>query len=87
MVDVGYGGCKPRIKGIDKCQYRFCTILGIIKIIKRGSVGAGGLDLTKNHLKMKKKTKKEEKKRKKKFVFGAGFEPTTLRLQILHLTP
>ena len=50
-------------------------------------MGAGGLDLTKNHLKMKKKTKKEEKKRKKKFVFGAGFEPTTLRLQILHLTP
>ena len=36
MVDVGYGGCKPRIKGIDKCQYRFCTILAIIKIIKRG---------------------------------------------------
>ena len=34
-----------------------------------------------------KKTKKEEKKRKKKFVFGAGFEPTTLRLQILHLAP
>ena len=30
--------------------------------------------------------KKEEKNRKKKFVFGAGFEPTTLRLQILHLT-
>ena len=28
----------------------------------------GGLDLTKNHLKMKKKTKKEEKKRKKKCV-------------------
>ena len=23
---------------------------------------------------------------KKKLVFGAGFEPTTLRLQILHLT-
>ena len=47
----------------------------------------GRLDLTKNHLKMKKKTKKEEKKRKKNFEFGAGFEPTTLRLQILHLTP
>ena len=46
----------------------------------------GGVDLTKNHLKMKKKTKKEEKKREKKIVFGAGFEPTTLRLQILHLT-
>ena len=26
-------------------------------------------------------------KRKKKFVFGTGFEPTTLRLQILDLTP
>ena len=20
MGDVGYGGCKPRIKGIDKCK-------------------------------------------------------------------
>ena len=39
---MGYGGCKPRIKGIDKCKYRFCTILEIIKIIKGGSVGAGG---------------------------------------------
>ena len=28
----------------------------------------GGVDLTKNHLKMKKKTKKEEKKRKKNCV-------------------
>ena len=44
-----------------------------------------GLDLTKNHLKMEKKTKKK-KKREKKIVFGAGFEPTTLRLKILHLT-
>ena len=32
------------------------------------------------------KEKKKKKKREKKFVFGAGFEPTTLRLQILHLT-
>ena len=33
------------------------------------------------------KDKKKKKKREKKiFVFGAGFEPTTLRLQILHLT-
>ena len=32
------------------------------------------------------KDQKKEKKRKKKIVFGAGFEPTTLRLQILHLT-
>ena len=43
-----------------------------MKIIKRGSVGAGGLDLTKNHLKMKKKTKKEEKKRKKKNCVRSG---------------
>ena len=21
MGDVGYGGCKPRIKGIDKCKF------------------------------------------------------------------
>ena len=41
--DVGYGGCKPRIKGIDKCKKRFCTILGIIKNNKKGgSVGVGG---------------------------------------------
>ena len=32
------------------------------------------------------KDKKRRKKEKKKNVFGAGFEPTTLRLQILHLT-
>ena len=30
--------------------------------------------------------KKEEEKRENKNVLGAGFEPTTLRLQILHLT-
>ena len=40
---MGYGGCKQRIKGIDKCKERFCRILRIIKIIKKGvSVGAGG---------------------------------------------
>ena len=38
MGDVGYGRCKQRIKGIDKCKQRFCTILGIIKIIKKGGV-------------------------------------------------
>ena len=47
-----------------------------------GAGGGGGLDLTQNHLKLEKKTKKSEKK----IVLGAGFEPTTLRLQILHLT-
>ena len=30
--------------------------------------------------------KKEKKSEKKKFVVRAGFEPLTLRLQILHLT-
>ena len=34
----------------------------------------------------KRQKKKREKKLKKKIVVGAGFEPTTLRLQILHLT-
>ena len=32
----------------------------------------GGLDLTKNHLKMKKKRKKEEKKEKKKICVRSG---------------
>ena len=59
---MGYGGCKPRIKGID----RFCTILGIIKIIKRGECRCRGLDLIENHLKMEKKTKKRRKKREEK---------------------
>ena len=45
-----------------------------------------GLDLTQNHLKLEKKDKKEEEKSEKKIVFGAGFEPMTLRSQILHLT-
>ena len=34
---------------------------------------------------VKKKTKKERKIVGKKIVVGAGFEATTLRLQILHL--
>ena len=65
--DVQYWGCKPRIEGIVKCTQRYCKILRIIKIIKKGGVGAGGLDLTQNHLKLEKKTpKREEKKVKKK---------------------
>ena len=32
------------------------------------------------------KDKKKREKKRRKNVFGAGFEPTTLRLQILHLT-
>ena len=38
-------------------------------------MGAGGLDLTKNHLKMKKKTKKEEKKRKKNLCSERDLNP------------
>ena len=26
-VDVGYGGCEPRIEGIVQCTKRYCTIL------------------------------------------------------------
>ena len=36
MGDVQYRGCKPRIEGIVKCTLRYCKILRIIKIIKRG---------------------------------------------------
>ena len=25
--DVGYGGCEPRIEGIEQCTKRYCTIL------------------------------------------------------------
>ena len=59
---MGYGGCKPRIKGIDKCKLRFCTILRIIKIIKRGSVGAG-VRFDPKPSQDGKKDKKEEKKK------------------------
>ena len=61
---MGYGGCKQRIKDIDKCKERFCRILRIIKIIKKGvSVGAGGGGrFDPNHLKMEKKTEKNDKK-------------------------
>ena len=45
--------------------------------------GCRGLDLT---ISVGEKDNKEEKKWRKKIVFGAGFEPETLRLQILHLT-
>ena len=78
---MGYGGCKQRMKGIDKCKKRFCTILRIIKIIKKG-----GVRFDSKPSKDGEKDKKRRKKEKKKIVFGAGFEPTTLRLQILHLT-
>ena len=63
MDDFGYVGCKQRIKGIDKCKERFCTILRIIKIIKKGvSVGAGGVDLTQTISRWRKRQKKEDKK-------------------------
>ena len=77
----GRGGLGGPIRGWGGGVARFHKI-----IKKRGECRCMGLDLTQNHLKMEKKTKKEEKKREKKIVFGAGFEPTTLRLQILHLT-
>ena len=39
-VDVGYGGCEPRIEGIVQCTKRSCTILRKIK--KNVVVGGGG---------------------------------------------
>ena len=59
-------------------------ILRIIKIIKRGSIGARARFDPKPS-QVGEKDKKEEKSEGKNVV-GAGFEPTTLRLQILHLT-
>ena len=55
----------------------------------QGSVGAGecrcmGLDLKPSQ--DGEKDKKRRRKKRKTIVFGAGFELTTLRLQILHLT-
>ena len=43
---------------------KVCTILRIVKIIKKGGreCRCRGLDLTQNHLKLEKKKKKEEKK-------------------------
>ena len=60
---MGYGGCKSRIEGIDKCKLRFCTILRITKIIRKGECRCTGLDLTQNHLKLEKKIKKKEEKK------------------------
>ena len=68
----------------DRGDYNSSFALRAVEL-KRGECRCRGLDLTQNHLKMEKKRKKK-KKREKKIVFGAGFEPTTLRLQILHLT-
>ena len=30
-VDVGYGGCEPRIEGIVHCTKKYCTILRKLK--------------------------------------------------------
>ena len=61
---MGYGGCKPRIEGIDKCKKRFCTILKIIKIIKKGGVyvQGGRFDPKPSQVGEKRKQKKKKKK-------------------------
>ena len=38
-VDVGYGGCEPRIEGIVQCTKRYCTIL---RKLKKCGGGVGG---------------------------------------------
>ena len=40
-VDVGYGGCEPRIEGIVKCTKRYCTISRKLK--KMGGGGGGAI--------------------------------------------
>ena len=64
MTELQNHRITDRLKTVYSPKTTFCG--GIIKIIKRGSVGTGGLDLTQNHLKLEKKTQKEEKKLKKK---------------------
>ena len=48
--------------------------------------GGGGARFDPKPSQVGEKDKKKKKKKREKNVFGAGFEPTTLRLQILHLT-
>ena len=38
--DVGYGGCEPRIEGIEQCTKRYCTILRKLKKCGGGGRGA-----------------------------------------------
>ena len=74
--DVQYWGCKPRIEGIVKCTQRYCKLLRIIKIIKRGGgCGCRGLDLTQNHLKLEKKSKKKRRKKWKKLCLEGDLNP------------
>ena len=53
--------------------------------IKKGGVWVQGARFEPKPSQVGEKDKKEEKSEKKN-VFGGGFEPTTLRLLILHLT-
>ena len=71
----GMGDVNQEYKALINVNKGFCTILGIIKIIKRGECRCRGLYLTKNHLKMEKKTKKEEKKRKNKLCSERDLNP------------
>ena len=61
-------------------------MLRIIKIIKKGGVWVQGARFDPKPPQVGEKDKKRRKKVKKKIVLGARFEPTTLRLQIVHLT-
>ena len=40
-VDVGYGGCEPRIEGIIQCTKRYCTVLRKLKKCVGGGEGKG----------------------------------------------
>ena len=60
---------------------RYCTI----KKKRGGGVGGQGAGFSPQPFQVGEKEKKR-KKQKQKFVPQAGFEPRTLRYQILHLT-
>ena len=43
-VNVGYGGCEPRIKGIVQCAKMYCTILRKVKGMCVCGGGGGGAE-------------------------------------------
>ena len=57
-VDLGYGGCEPRIESIVQCTKRYCTIFRKLK----KNVGGGGAIFEPKTLSMYLKKKKNKLK-------------------------
>ena len=74
-VDVGYGGCEPRIEGFVQCTKRNCTIL---RKFKKCVGGGGGAIFEPKTLSMYLKKKKKKKKKK---IDRAGIRTHDLRVR------